>query len=134
MQVSVGRLFCSDVFFRYLCGFKTITDMTITLLTLLLAAAGFVWGRIRADVVALIALLILSLSGVLTVGEALSGFSNPIVIMMTCLFVVGGGIFKTGLAKKIGSGILRMAGDNETRLFVLVIAGTALIGDRKSVV
>ena len=102
--------------------------MTITLLTLLLAAAGFVRGRIRADVVALIALLILSLSGVLTVGEALSGFSNPIVIMMTCLFVVGGGIFKTGLAKKIGSGILRMAGDNETRLFVLVIAGTALIG------
>lgn len=128
LRVSVGHLFCSDVFFRYLCGFKTITDMTITLLTLLLAAAGFVWGRIRADVVALIALLILSLSGVLTVGEALSGFSNPIVIMMTCLFVVGGGIFKTGLAKKIGSGILRMAGDNETRLFVLVIAGTALIG------
>ena len=44
--------------------------MTITLLTLLFAAAGFVWGRIRADVVALIALLILSLSGVITVGEA----------------------------------------------------------------
>ncbi len=58
----------------------------------------------------------------------MSGFSNPIVIMMTCLFVVGGGIFKTGLAKKIGSGILRMAGDNETMLFLLVVAGTALIG------
>lgn len=73
--------------------------MLITIITLVLAAAGFVWGRIRADVVALIALLILTLSGILTTQEALSGFSNPIVIMMVGLFVVGGAIFNTGLAK-----------------------------------
>lgn len=41
--------------------------MYITLITLLLAAAGFVWGRIRADIVALVALLILTLSGILTI-------------------------------------------------------------------
>jgi di/tricarboxylate transporter len=51
--------------------------MWITIMTLVLAAAGFVWGRIRADIVALIALLILTLSGILTTQEALSGFSNP---------------------------------------------------------
>lgn len=102
--------------------------MTITIATLLLAAAGFVWGRIRADIVALIALLILVLCGVLTTAEALSGFSNPIVIMMVGLFVVGGAIFKTGLAKLIGARILRLGGRSEMRLFLLVMAATAFIG------
>ncbi len=102
--------------------------MTITIITLLLAAAGFVWGRIRADIVALIALLILVLSGIITTTEALSGFSNPIVIMMVGLFVVGGAIFKTGLAKVIGARLLKLGGKSELRLFLLVIAGTAFIG------
>ncbi len=102
--------------------------MTITIFTLLLAALGFVWGRIRADIVALIALLILVLSGVITTSEALSGFSNPIVIMMVGLFVVGGAIFKTGLAKVIGARLLKLGGNNEMRLFILVMAGTAFIG------
>ena len=62
--------------------------MLITIVTLVLAAAGFVWGKIRADIVALIALLVLTLSGILTTQEALSGFSNPIVIMMVgCLWL-----------------------------------------------
>lgn len=102
--------------------------MLITLITLALAAAGFVWGRIRADVVALIALLVLALSGVLTVGETLSGFANPIVIMMIGLFVVGGAIFHTGLAKMIGARLLRLGGGSSTRLFLVVVGGTALIG------
>ena len=51
--------------------------MLITIITLALAAAGFVWGRIRADIVALTALLVLTLSGILSPQEALSGFSNP---------------------------------------------------------
>lgn len=102
--------------------------MTVTLIMLALAAAGFVWGKLRADVVALLALLLLALSGVITVGEALSGFANPIVIMMIGLFVVGGAIFNTGLAKMIGAGILKYGGGGETRLFLLVVIGTALIG------
>lgn len=102
--------------------------MTITLITLLLAAIGFVWGKVRSDVVALIALLILTVSGVITTQEALSGFSNSIVIMMVGLFVVGGAIFNTGLAKMIGARLLKLAGSNENRLFLLVMGGTALIG------
>lgn len=77
--------------------------MIITIATLILAAAGFVWGSIRSDIVALIALLILTVSGIITTQEALSGFSNPIVIMMVGLFVVGGAIFNTGLAKMLGA-------------------------------
>lgn len=107
---------------------KSEVIMVITIITLMLAAAGFVWGRVRADVVALIALLILVLSGVITTAEALSGFSNPIVVMMVGLFVVGGAIFKTGLAKVIGARLLKLGGRSEMRLFMLVMAGTAFIG------
>lgn len=102
--------------------------MYITIITLLLAAAGFVWGRIRADVVALIALLVLTLSGILTTQEALSGFSNPIVIMMVGLFVVGGAIFNTGLAKMLGARLSRIGNGSPTRLFLVVVLATGLIG------
>lgn len=102
--------------------------MLITIITLVLAAAGFVWGRIRADVVALIALLILTLSGILTTQEALSGFSNPIVIMMVGLFVVGGAIFNTGLAKMVGARLSHLGNGSPIRLFLVVVLATGLIG------
>ncbi|MDE5750540.1 MAG: anion permease, partial [Duncaniella sp.] len=102
--------------------------MVITLVTLLLAAAGFVWGRIRADVVALIALVILCVCGIITTPEALSGFSNSIVIMMVGLFVVGGAIFNTGLAKMLGARLLKLGGGKPTRLFLVVVLSTGIIG------
>ncbi len=77
---------------------------------------------------ALCALLTLTLSGVITTGEALSGFANPIVIMMVGLLVVGGAIFNTGLAKMTGARTDEARGSNETRLFLLVMGATALIG------
>lgn len=102
--------------------------MLITIVTLVLAAAGFVWGRIRADIIALIALLVLTLSGILTTQEALSGFSNPIVIMMVGLFVVGGAIFNTGLAKMIGARLSKLGDGSPTRLFLVVVLATGIIG------
>lgn len=60
--------------------------MAVTLMTVALAAFVFVCGRVRADMVALCALLVLTLSRVITTGEALSGFANPIVLMMVGLF------------------------------------------------
>ncbi|MBO5698908.1 MAG: SLC13 family permease [Bacteroidaceae bacterium] len=102
--------------------------MTITLIILCLSAAFFVWGKIRSDLVAICAALSLVLTGILTPEEALSGFSSPTVIMMGGLFIVGGGIFSTGLAKKIGSRVLSLSGNNETRLFVLIMAVTSFVG------
>ena len=102
--------------------------MTLTLLTLLFAAAAFVWGRIRADVVALIALVVLAVSGTITTGEALSGFSNPIVVMMIGLFVVGGAIFNTGLAKMLGAKLVKLGGGSSNRLFLVVVLSTGVIG------
>ena len=78
--------------------------------------------------VALCALVLLLVFQILTPEEALSGFSNSIVIMMVGLFVVGGAIFQTGLAKMISAKILRMAGKSELKLFILVMLVTAAIG------
>lgn len=102
--------------------------MTVTLIILALSAILFISGRFRSDLVAICAALALVLCGVLTPEEALSGFSNPVVIMMAGLFIVGAGLFGTGVARRVGVGLLSLAGPNETRLFVLLILATALVG------
>ena len=102
--------------------------MWITIAILVISAALFANGKIRSDIVALCALCALLVFQILTPAEALSGFSNSVVIMMVGLFVVGGAIFQTGLAKMISSRILKLAGNSETRLFLLVMLVTAGIG------
>ena len=102
--------------------------MFLTLIILAVTAAFFAVGKIRSDVVALCALILLMAFGILTPDEALSGFSNSVVIMMVGLFVVGGAIFQTGLAKMISGRIMKLAGDSELRLFLLVMAVTSAIG------
>ena len=102
--------------------------MITTLIILALSAVFFVNGKLRSDLAALCALVLLIVFNILTPEEALSGFSNPIVIMMVGLFVVGGAIFKTGLAKMISSKILRIAGKSELKLFILIMMVTAFIG------
>ena len=102
--------------------------MLITLIILVVSAAFFVSGRFRSDIVALCALIALLVFQILTPEEALSGFSNQVVIMMIGLFVVGGAIFQTGLAKMISSRILKLAGKSELKLFLLVMLVTGGIG------
>ena len=102
--------------------------MIITLLILLIAAALFVSGKVRSDLVAICSLLALLLAQILTPAEGLSGFSNSTVIMMVGLFIVGGGIFQTGLAKMISSKMMMLAGNSQLRLFLLVMIVTGTIG------
>ena len=102
--------------------------MWVTITVLALAIVFFVSGKVRSDLVALCALLALLVFQILTPEEGLSGFSNSTVIMMVGLFIVGGGIFQTGLAKMISSRILKLAGKSEMRLFLLVVLTTAGIG------
>ena len=102
--------------------------MIATLIILLLSAILFVSGKVRSDLVAICALLALLLCQVLTPAEGLSGFSNTTVIMMVGLFIVGGGIFQTGLAKMIGSKVMSLSGNSETRMFLLVMLVTGAIG------
>ncbi len=105
-----------------------LTPVNINFIILFLTAALFIHGKIRSDLIALCSLLALVLFGLITPTQALAGFSSSVVIMMVGLFVVGGAIFRTGLAKMISSKMLRLAGDNENILFVLVMVVTASVG------
>ena len=108
--------------------FKFFHSMTITLIILIITVAMFIWGRVRADIVALTALAALLVLGILTPAEALAGFSSPIVIMMIGLFVVGGAIMQTGLAKLTGNKLMALSRGNETVTFLLVMLVTSFIG------
>lgn len=105
-----------------------LSPFNITLAVLTVTILFFIKGKVRSDLVALCSLLALMILGVLEPAEALAGFSNSIVLMMVGLFIVGGGIFRTGLAKSIGSKILQMAGNNESVLFISIMLVTAFIG------
>ena len=102
--------------------------MMPTLIILALTMVFFISGKIRSDIIALCALASLIILGILNPQEAFAGFSSTSVIMMVGLFVVGGAIFQTGLAKMISSKLMRLAGSSETRLFVLVMAVTSFMG------
>ena len=102
--------------------------MTTTLIILFITIVMFIAGKVRSDIVALCALSALLIFGILTPEEAFSGFSSTVVIMMAGLFVVGGAIFQTGLAKAVSQKIMKLAGESDLRLFLLVVLVTAGIG------
>ncbi|OEH94223.1 SLC13 family permease [Bacillus solimangrovi] len=95
--------------------------MIMTFVILAVTTLFFINGKFRTDAVAVGSMLTLVLFGIITPTEALSGFSNSIVIMIAGLFVVGAGIFRTGLAKLIGKQLLKLAGKNETKLLIVVM-------------
>lgn len=105
-----------------------MTPFNMTLGILVVASFFFMRGKVRSDIVALCTLLALMLTDILTPGEALAGFSNTVVIMMVGLFIVGAGIFRTGLAKMISSRILKLAKGNENALLILSMLVTAGVG------
>jgi di/tricarboxylate transporter len=92
------------------------------------AALAMASNRVRYDVVALLVVLALMLSGVLSVGEALSGFGSSVVILVAALLVVGEMLERTGVARAMGDIILKRGGSNETRLLILIMVGAGLLG------
>lgn len=97
---------------------------------LALTIVGFLSGKLRLDVVALLSLLALVLTGILPIDVALSGFSDPVVLMIAGLFVVGDGLFQTGIARAIGRLPARIAGDSEPKLvavIMLLVAGLSAV-------
>ena len=94
---------------------------------LAVAVVLFASDRVRLDLVAILALLALLVAGILTPGEALAGFGDPLVLMIAGLFVVGEGLFRTGVAYAVGDWVVRAAGSNETRILVLLMLVVALL-------
>jgi len=85
-------------------------------------------GKIRLDITSLLIVLALMLSGVLTVKEAVSGFGDPIILILAGLFVVGEALIQTGVAYRVGDRLLKIGGTSEVRLVVLLMIVAALLG------
>jgi di/tricarboxylate transporter len=94
---------------------------------LLAAIILFVTERLKMDMVALLLMLALLLTGILTPDQALAGFSNPIVLMVAGLFVVGAGLTQTGVANMLSTLLSRMARGGEVGLIVIVMLASALL-------
>lgn len=104
------------------------TDLAIVLLLLVVAVGMFVVGRPRMDVVALIMVALLPLTGTVTVDEALAGFSDGNVILIAALFVIGEGLVRSGVARRLGDWLSTSAGANQTRLVALLMLAVGGLG------
>ena len=102
-------------------------DMWLALGILLFAIIFFITEWLRVDVVALVVVVALMLTGLLKPAEAIAGFSSPIVLTVASLFIIGGGVLQTGLAATIGRQILKIAGTNPARLMVTVMLTVAFL-------
>ena len=81
----------------------------------------FISDKVRVDLVALMVLAALTLTGLITPEEAFSGFSSPAVITVWAVFIISGGLTRSGVADVIARFILRLAGHNQMRLIVLIM-------------
>lgn len=101
----------------------------LLVLGLLAACVGmFVLNKPRMDVVALLVIIILPLLGIVTVPEALAGFSDANILLIAALFVMGAGLARTGIAYQLSDLLIRKAGDSEARLVALLMAAVAGLG------
>jgi len=92
------------------------------------AVIAFATDRIRLDIVALLVVLALLLSGILSAREALAGFGDSVVILIAALFVVGEGLVRTGIAYAVGDWLMRIAGGSESRMIALLMLSVGGIG------
>jgi di/tricarboxylate transporter len=103
-----------------------VAEIVITLLLLVLAIVLFATERIPVDIVGILLVIALVLTQVLTVQEAVAGFGNDIIITIGGLFVLVGGLLKTGLIDLIGRRLHKMAGNNELLLTAMIMIVAAV--------
>src|SRR5271157_5089185 len=96
-------------------------DLVIVLFLLVAAVAMFAVNKPRMDAVALIMMVLLPFTGVISIGEALTGFSDPNIVLIAALFVIGDGLVRTGVAQQLGDWLIAKAGRSEIRLIVLLM-------------
>ncbi len=96
-------------------------EIALTLAIILMAIVLFATERLRVDLIALIVLLAVSITGLVSKEEVFLGFANPAVITIWAVYIVSGGLFKTGVADILGSVILRLSGASEARLIVVIM-------------
>ncbi|WP_256347821.1 SLC13 family permease [Serratia proteamaculans] len=104
------------------------SELLWVLSLLLIAIVLFTTNKLRMDVVALLVIIAFVLSGTLTLAEATVGFSDPNVILIAALFVIGEGLVRTGVAYQVGDWLVKVAGSSETRMLMLLMVTVAGLG------
>jgi di/tricarboxylate transporter len=94
---------------------------------ILTAIVLFFSGRVRLDLTAVFVILSLALSGVVTPGEAIAGFGDPLVMMIAGLFVIGEGLHRTGVAAWVGQRIAAIGRGSEWHLILLLMPTAAIL-------
>ncbi|HCQ8111869.1 TPA: SLC13 family permease [Klebsiella quasipneumoniae] len=95
---------------------------------LAIAVVLFATGKVRMDAIALMVIVAFVLSGTLTLTEAFSGFSDPNVILIAALFIIGDGLVRTGVATKMGAWLVSVAGNSETKMLIYLMLTVAGLG------
>src|SRR5262245_36966196 len=103
-------------------------DLLLVLVLLAAAIVMFALNKPRMDAVALIMLTVLPLTGVISMSEALAGFSDANIVLIGALFVIGNGLVRTGVAQQLGDWLTKKAGSSGTRLLVLLMVAVATLG------
>jgi di/tricarboxylate transporter len=103
------------------------TQIALTLAIILAALVLFATEKLRVDLVALLVLLAVALTGLVDPERVFEGFANPAVITVWAVYMVSGGLFKTGVADAMGRGILRLAGDKQSRLIATIMVTCGVI-------
>ncbi|HBV2664493.1 TPA: SLC13 family permease [Klebsiella pneumoniae] len=95
---------------------------------LAIAVVLFATGKVRMDAIALMVIVAFVLSGTLTLNEAFSGFSDPNVILIAALFIIGDGLVRTGVATKMGAWLVSVAGNSEAKMLIYLMLTVAGLG------
>ena len=103
-------------------------DLALVLVLLAATIVMFAFGRPRMDAVALTMMTVLPLTGVISMSDALTGLSDPNIVLIAALFVIGEALVRTGVAQRMGDFLTRRAGKSEARLIVLLMVIVAGIG------
>src|SRR5688572_1603561 len=104
-----------------------MTDLTITLLILVVAVVLFVWNRLPVGIVALGVTLSLWATGVLTLDQVFAGFGSPTIVLIASLFVVAEALDAAGITTWAGQQVIARSGDSRPRLIVLTMITGALL-------
>src|SRR5262245_20808694 len=103
-------------------------ELAVVLGLLCAAIVMFALNKPRMDAVALMMLVALPFTGIVTMGEALAGFSDSNIVLIAALFVLGEGLVRNGIAQRLGDWLIAKAGKSEVRLIVLLMVVVCALG------
>ena len=103
------------------------TENYLVLGILAIAILLFVSERLRVDLVAMMVLVALAVTGLVTVEGAFSGFASPAVIVVWAVFIISGGLTRSGVADLIARQVVRLAGRSQLRLMLLIMVAVGIM-------